>query len=599
MSSHKTLVKNLTSLNQIVESLNKTDDIGQALDFALTRLIELMGLESGWIFLKDAEAQTRWAGKGYVLAAQHNLPPALGVNRARAWKGTCECQSLCNKGRLNGAYNEVYCSRLRNAPGDRHNLLVHASAPLRSGDNILGILNVAAEDWDAFSEESLILLANVGSQIGIALERARLYELLKERRIHEQAVLLELSNQLLSRSDLDDLMNFLVERVSRLLDVDASAILLPGEKQGMLRFCAAWGWYDNPVLARREIPSNADSSSGLVMSTLEALVVEDCSVNDPTSWTAEWLTPEKFRGHAIVPLVAEEHAIGVLMIDCRLPRLLNEDELRLLHLMANQAAIAIEKVRLHQEEITRQRLEDELEVGQQIQLSLLPECCPEIDGWEFAAFYKAARLVGGDFYDYFELAGDPMQLGLVIADASGKGVPAALFMALSRSLIRTKSMTGRHPAAVLTRANRLILNDSRSKLFLTAFYATLDLRTGWLAYANGGHNYPLWLRAESGEVTELVARGIVLGAFNDITLEEKEIIMAPGDFIILYTDGVTEAINQKEEMFGEERFIKTIEANTNTSAEKMMEAIVEAVHEFTGDTPQADDLTLFIVKRQL
>lgn len=599
MSNHKTLVKNLTTLNQIVEKLNQTDNIDQALDFALTRLIELMELETGWIFLKDAQAQTRWAGKGFVLAAQHNLPPALGINRARAWKGTCECQLLCNKDQLTGAYNEVSCSRLRNAPGDRRGLLVHASVPLRSGNDVLGILNVAAEDWESFSEESLILLANVGSQMGIALERSRLFELLKERRIHEQAVLLELSNQLLSRSDLDDLMNFLVERVAQLLDVDACAILLPDSKHKRLKFCAAWGWYNNPVTAGREIPLNQDSASGLVMSTLEPLVVEDFSVHDPTPWTADWLTSEDFRGHTLVPLVAEEHAIGVFMIDCRMPRILNEDELRLLHLMANQAAIAIEKVRLHQEEITRQRLEDELAVGQQIQMSLLPECCPQVEGWEFAAYYKPAQTVGGDFYDYFQLAGDPMQLGLVMADVSGKGVPAALFMALSRSLIRTKSMTGRHPAAVLTRANRLILKDSRSNLFLTAFYATLDLRTGWLAYASGGHNYPLWLRAATGKVTELAARGIVLGAFEDIELEEQEITMAPGDHIILYTDGVTEAINQAEELFGEERLIKTIEAKAQVSAQEIQEAIVEKVQEFIGDTPQADDLTLFIVKRQL
>lgn len=599
MSSHKTLVRNLTTLNQIVESLNKADNISHALDFALTRLIELMELETGWIFLKDPDAQTRWAGRGYVLAAHHNLPPALGINRARAWKGTCDCQALCNKDRLTGAYNEVRCSRLRNAPGDRKGLMVHASAPLRSGNNVLGILNVAAKDWESFSEEGLVLLANVGSQIGIALERARLFELLKERRVHEQAVLLELSNQLLSRSDLDDLMTFLVERVSRLLDADACAILLPGETKSTLRFSAVWGWYDNPVTARREIPLNPNSSCGLVMSTLEPLVVEDCSVYDPTTWTADWLDKEKFRGHALVPLVAEDHAIGVLMIDCRTPRRLQEDELRLLHLMANQAAIAIEKVRLHQEEITRQRLEDELAVGQQIQLSLLPECCPVVPGWEFAAFYKPARLVGGDFYDYFELAGDPMQLGLVIADASGKGVPAALFMALSRSLIRTKSMTGRHPAAVLTRANRLIMNDSRSKLFLTAFYATLDLRTGWLAYANGGHNYPLWLQAETGQVVELAARGVVLGAFADIELEEKEITLAHGDTIVFYTDGVTEAINCTEELFGEERLIKTIEAMNQASAQDIVDAIVQAVHDFIGDTPQQDDLTLFIVKRRI
>lgn len=598
MSSQKTLVKNLTTLNQIIERLNQAIDVRQALDFALTRLIELMGLETGWIFLKDPAAQTRWAGKGYVLAAQHNLPPALGVNRARAWKGGCECQTLCNRGQLTAAYNEVHCSRLLNAPGDRRGLRVHASAPLRSGDVILGILNVAGEDWDSFSQEALILLANVGGQMGIALERSRLFDLLQERHIHEQALLLELSNQLLRRSDLDDLIHFLVQRVAQLLQIDACAILLPSEQTDFLEFWAACGWYDDPVAAGRHVPTGKHSACGWVMHTLEPLVVEDFLVNDPTPWTADWLAVEEFRGHVVVPLVAEEHAIGVLMIGTRKPQILNEDELRFVRLVANQAALAIEKGRLHQEEIKRQRLEDELAVGRQIQLSLLPEFPPEVEGWEFATAYQPARLVGGDFYDYFELAGDPNQLGLVIADVSGKGVPAALFMALSRSIIRTKSMTGRHPAAVLARANRLILKDSRSKLFLTAFYATLDLRTGWLAYANAGHNYPLWVRAKTGDIVELEAKGIILGIFESVELEERDLTLAPDDVVIFYTDGVTEAMNLDGEMFGEEQLLETIATVRHGSAREILEGIVAAVEKFTTGALQADDLTLFIVKRQ-
>ena len=181
----------LDALNAISTTLNQAEDVPRALETTLARLVELMGLETGWIFLHDSDAQDRHGGRGFVLAAHHNLPPALALDQLPVWHTGCDCQALCNKDRLTGAYNEVRCSRLRNAPGDRNGLKVHASAPLRAGDNILGILNVAAKDWESFSEEGLVLLANVGSQIGMALERARLFELLKERRIHEQAVLLE------------------------------------------------------------------------------------------------------------------------------------------------------------------------------------------------------------------------------------------------------------------------------------------------------------------------------------------------------------------------------------------------------------------------
>lgn len=598
MSDHQLLIKNLTTLNQIVEMLNRAVDVRQTLDFALARLIELMGLETGWIFLVDPTSQNRWAGRGYVLAAHHNLPPAMGVNRARAWKGDCDCQMLCQKGELVNAYNQVYCSRLRNAPGDRRELAVHASAPLRSGDQIFGILNVAAPDWESFSEEALVLLANVGSQMGIALERARLFDLLQEQRIHEQGALLELSNQLLGRSNLNDLMSFLVTSVPRLVNVDACAILLPGEDPEYMDFRAASGWQDDPVVARRRVPANRRSGSGLVMQTGEPLIIYDIQVEDPTSWSAPWLVAEAFRGHAVIPLLVEGQAIGVLMIDRRDPLELANGDLRFLRLMANQVAIAIEKVRLQEEEIQRQRLEDELSLGQQIQLGLLPESYPEAEGWEFAAYYLPARLVGGDFYDFFELAGDPDQLGLVIADVAGKGVPAALFMALSRSIIRTVSMSGIHPAKGLERANRLIYKDTRSKLFLTAFYATLDLRTGRLAYTNAGHNRPVWVQAATGAIQELIARGTVMGVFNEITLEEHEINIAPGDMLIFYTDGVTESINEHEQLFGEARLREAIAASLGRGAQQVLDGIVQATMAFIGDMPQWDDITLFVVKRQ-
>jgi sigma-B regulation protein RsbU (phosphoserine phosphatase) len=422
--------------------------------------------------------------------------------------------------------------------------------------------------------------------------------MLQEKRIYEQAVLLDFSNQLLSRSKLADLMSYLAEEIPSLLGYDSCSILLVDDDSKYLCFWAASGWYNDPVGSNRRVPADNRTLSGRSMLSQEPIVVEDLDADGVAVWTAPWLYAEKFRGMAVVPLIAEGHSIGSLVINHRQPRCLNEAELSLFRLMANQAAIAIEKARLHEEEIKRQRLEDEMNVGHQIQLGLLPETCPVIEGWEFAAFYRPARQVGGDFYDFFELAGDPMQLGLVIADVAGKGVPAALFMALSRSLIRTKSMSGRLPAGVLSRANRLIYNDSRSKLFLTAFYATLDLRTGWLAYANAGHNRPLWVHGETGEIEELRAQGTVLGIFEHIELEQREAFIDPGDLIVLFTDGVTESMNEKDQLFGLDRLYTLVKANYRASPQEVIDAIVATVLDFTGGTPQADDLTLFVVKRK-
>ena len=616
MSVQTDRVDDLTTLVQITEILNQSVDVQAMLASTLAKLVELMGLETGWIFLVDPEShplsQERGisvdgrCGQGFVLAASHNLPPALALDSSGAWNEACECQGLCAAGRLKEAYNEVRCSRLAAARGDRRGLNVHASAPLRSGDRTLGILNVAGPDWASFSPRTLALLSSVAGQIGIALERARLYDLLRERRINEQAALLDLSNQLLSRLDLDEVIDCLVEEVPHLLQADAAALLLPADQPGMLAFHATYGWRSDPVAAGYRVSADERSGPGLAMRTQRPVVTGDIEED----WTmtplgsaagalecSAWLHAEGFRGYAVVPLIAEGQSIGALMINTRQPRLLDEEEVRLFRLLANQAAITIVKARLHQEELKQRQVEKELAVARQIQLSLLPRSSPVALGWEFAEFYQPAQLVGGDFYDFFELPGEPGRLGLVIADVAGKGVPAALFMALSRTMIRTAGLAGRAPAATLLRANQLILNDSQAEMFLTAFYAELDTRSGHLAYARAGHNRPLWWQAATGELDELAADGIVLGAIEAIELEECEIDMARGDLVLFYTDGVTDAMNGAGQQFGVKRLRAAVAADPTTGAQQVLSGIVQAVGEFTGDTPQFDDLTLVVVRR--
>ena len=597
MSAEQDLIDKLTTLNQISTTLNQAVDVHGVLSGTLAELVKLMGLETGWIFLRDPTATDDLAGSGYVLAASHNLPPALDLDNGHAWHGGCVCQDLCSNASLTEAYNEVRCSRLQRSTRDRRGLAMHASTPLRSGDLTLGILNVAGPDWSAFKPEALALLTNVGNLMGVALERARLYDLVRQQRALEQAALLNFSNRLLGHRDLDDLMDYLVRAVSSVLKADACALLLPNGGSEVLEFRAATGWLSDPVLARRQVPADESSGPGLVMHTQQPLQEQDIQRDDPTPWMCDWVQDEGFRGHAVAPLITDGRSVGALVVNTREPRLLDEDGMRSLLLMANQAAIAIEKARLHQEEVKGQVLEKELEVGRQIQLSLLPEAPPQVPGWEFAAYYQAAHQVGGDFYDFFDLQGEPHRLGLVIADVTGKGVPAALFMAHSRTVIRTTARSGKSPSASLMRANSLIVEESQGELFLTAFYAMLDTRSGRLVYANAGHNRPLWLQAGADQFQELSARGILMGAFAEIQLEERQIDAAPGDLLVFYTDGVTEAIDADNKMFGEKRLRAAIAAQAGASAEKVLEAVVGRVRAFCGDVPPSDDMTLFVVRR--
>jgi sigma-B regulation protein RsbU (phosphoserine phosphatase) len=266
--------------------------------------------------------------------------------------------------------------------------------------------------------------------------------------------------------------------------------------------------------------------------------------------------------------------------------------MRIMQIMSNRLR------RFMTEEVRRQRMEEELLIGKQIQLSLLPERCPEIPGWEFAALYRAARQVGGDLYDFMADATDPQRWNVVIADVTGKGVPAALFMAMSRTLVRAEIANGHGPAATLKRTNNFIVQDAQARLFLSMFYGALDTSNGRLTFTNGGHEWPLLWRAHSQTLDILKAPGFLLGVLPDIEPVERETTIEPGDFLILYTDGVTEARNGAGELFGEERLYELVSSSNFTTANEMVRAITLAVASFCGDTPPFDDFTLVVIRRQ-
>jgi serine phosphatase RsbU (regulator of sigma subunit) len=597
VSPEAELITQLTTLNHIAETLNRAVDVRSMLDEALADLLQLMGLETGWIFTRGETTEDQ-GESSYTLAAHCNLPPALNPDDTGTWAPGCACQAHLKASGAHEAYNVIQCSRLGSAQGDRRGLAVHASAPLHSGGRLLGILNVAGPDWASFSPQALTLLTNVGSQMGVSLERARLYDLLREQRSREQGALLEFSNQLLRRTRLGDLMDYLVDEVRQMLRADACALLLPGEEPAVLEFRAASGWRVDPVLEQRKVPANGNNGPAIVMHTQRIHWLEDLDEGEPSTWMPDWLRAEGFRGHAVVPLIAEGRSTGALVIDVRQPRVLDESDVRLLRLMANQAALAIEKVRLHQEELKAEGMERELELGQQIQLSMLPKATPEVPGWEFAVHYQAARQVGGDFYDLFELPREPDRLNLVIADVAGKGVPAALLMALSSTVMRGTAMTEDSPSRTLEQVNRVIQKSNRSELFLTAFYAALHTDSGRLVYARAGHTHPLWWQAATGKTQELAARGTVLGVFDEVELEERAEVMAPGDLLVVYTDGVTEAMDARHELFGMERLRAAVAATAGATAQQVVDSIVQAVRSFTGEIPYSDDMTVLVARRK-
>ena len=474
------------------------------------------------------------------------------------------------------------------------------------------VLRLAAEGLSD-QEIALRLLVSepvVHSHVAGIVEKLRLAN-------QSQALLLEFANQAQAFRDPAGLMDYLVREIPRLLRADAAALLLPEPANGPLVFRAAYEWPGDPIGRTLDGGASVAFSSGQPWQSSGQGPVDSYqpSTNDlrpPTADGAQvtgdippatdhrrlntdhWpLTP------IFIPLLIGGSAIGVLALGSRQPRVLDEDELRFARLLANQAALSFEQARLHRLESQGQRMEREMQQARRIQMSLLPGSYPQSPGWDFAAAYESAREIGGDLYDFIDWPDDPGRIGLLIADVSGKGTAAALFMAHSRAMIRGAAQTRPGPGATLAAANIQIVRDNHAMLFVSAFYAILDTRSGRLTFANAGHNVPLILRA-NGSLEEVDSRGMVLGIMDDMAYDESETVLEPGDTLVLYTDGITEAMDADSELFGKAR-LKTavLEAagTTGATARDLVAAIIAAVKAYSAELPQMDDLTIVAVRR--
>jgi serine phosphatase RsbU (regulator of sigma subunit)/anti-sigma regulatory factor (Ser/Thr protein kinase) len=299
----------------------------------------------------------------------------------------------------------------------------------------------------------------------------------------------------------------------------------------------------------------------------------------------------------VVPLITQGELIGLLNLGPRLSEQeYSADDRKLLDTLAGQAAPAVRVAQLvRQQEAEareRERVEQELRVATLIQQRFLPRKLPEIKEWNVAAYYRPAREVGGDFYDFFELPGD--KLGIVTGDVTDKGVPAALVMATTHSLIRAEAPRLVSPSKVLERVNDLLTPDMPPKMFVTCLYAVLEPGSGRLQFANAGHNLP-FVRTQGG-VVELRATGMPLGLLPAMTYEEKEATIALGESMLLHSDGLAEAHSPDREMFGFPRVTKVMGDQAHN--DKLIEGLLDELDRFTGPGwIQEDDITLVTFAR--
>jgi serine phosphatase RsbU (regulator of sigma subunit)/anti-sigma regulatory factor (Ser/Thr protein kinase) len=346
-----------------------------------------------------------------------------------------------------------------------------------------------------------------------------------------------------------------------------------------------------PGQAPVEIAPN-DPLLAYFQSAGEAVDIEELQLDSPA------LRELKAAGVKLaVPLVSQGELIGVLNLGPRLSEQeYSSDDRKLLDNLAAQAAPALRVGQLVREQeaeaATRQRFEQELEVARLIQQNFLPKELPDLPGWQIAAYYRPAREVGGDFYDVIPLPDG--RVAFVVGDVTDKGVPAALVMSATRSVLRASATRLIEPGVVLERVNEHLCPDMPAKMFVTCLYGVLDPASGLLRFANAGHDLP-YVKTADG-VIELRARGMPLGLMPGMAYEEKEAVLEPGDSVLLHSDGVVEAHDPDREMFGFPRLKETMAGSPG--GQELIERVIAVLEAFTGPgAEQEDDITMVTLQR--
>lgn len=407
------------------------------------------------------------------------------------------------------------------------------------------------------------------------------------RAVEELTVLNDLAMAIGASVDSQEIMRTIVSRSTAAVTAEQGAITLldeaPGTKKTLVR--ATVSSAERPPIHLRECVA------GWMCLHRNALLVNDPETDERFAGVA-W--DPSVRNILCVPLLVKSRLIGALTVYNREDGDFTDDDQRLLSIVASQSAQVIENARLYEEEQVLQSVERELELAARIQRDLLPHKVPDIPGYDLAGLTVPARVVGGDYYDFIGRSGE--SLTICLGDVSGKGLPAALLMASLQATVRGHALSSPSPAACLEFANRLLHEHTDPSTFVTLFCGVLDPASATLTYAMAGHERPI-LRSADGRVSRLAESGIVLGFNAQASYSETDVPIEPGDTLLLFSDGVTEAMAEDGSLFGEERFLSVVESAVEASARDLIAAIIGAVSDHAGGREQSDDLTLVALRR--
>jgi phosphoserine phosphatase RsbU/P len=414
--------------------------------------------------------------------------------------------------------------------------------------------------------------------------------------IDKLRMLLDVTKKISRSLDLQEVLNLVMDTLDSVIPYDAAGIFLiecgerdsesDGEEPCTFKAEAVRG-YDIDELYDLHLKLG-EGFLGSVALTGKPIISNDVR-NDPVYINAR----DRTRSEMVAPIISNDEVIGCFDLESDELNAYSVDDLEVLMLLASQVAIIIEKVELHEQLIEKKRLQGQLEVARQVQLELLPPGDPELPGFDVSAYNFPTEEVSGDYYDWVRIYED--QIALVIADVSGKGVPAAILMAFLRASLRSASHIGYATHISMAKVNYLLWESIERNQFVTAVYGILDVSTRTLSYTNAGHNPPLLIKA-NGETRYIDYGQQPLGMFQGTRYHEYHVVLDPGDVFVLYTDGATEAESPTGEEFGRDRLLEAVRELCDKPAREMIASIQMSVLEWTASAGASDDVTFFVIR---
>ena len=409
--------------------------------------------------------------------------------------------------------------------------------------------------------------------------------------------LFKLAGEIGRETDLNGLLLMILNKSRPWIQAEACSIFLPDEETGELIINSARG--DRaPQLGTLRVPKG----KGIVGSAMEekkTIRVDDVSkdprfyskADEKTGWTTKALLA--------APLLEGGECVGVIEFLNPIGRVaFTQTDETMVEYFAGLVAAALVRMRAHKAALERAAVQRDLDLARELQGGLLPKVFPtreEAPGIELFARLEPAKEVSGDLYDFFPV--EDGKMCFVVGDVSGKGIAAGIFMAVTRTLIRATAVPGRSPLEIMNRVNTQLAKENQASLFVTMILGIVDTATGRMVYGQGGHNPPILVPVQ-GKPTYEPAGGMPLGVFEDAKFGERELQLKPGETLLVYTDGVTEAMNQAKDLFGEDRLEKAVTGVASLSPEKIAERVIEQVEGFVLEAERSDDITLLAIQRR-